>query len=180
MPTIAEIVTEIYPVAEYLATCDIERGGLYGSGVDISLPQKIRNIGCSVKRIYDADPSDSTLFATATYLYGLCGIYGAQAQAISGTGGTIAGVTPSTATLPEPLDFVVSGTSFISTGVSSITIPAFIGYNISFTRNGVGQNTTNTGGTYFSWNRTTGLFKCLDPLSSGAQDGELFRIEPIG
>ena len=58
MPTTASIVS-IYPVAQYLATIDINKRGLYGGGVDLQLPEKTRNIGMSVERVYNDDPTDN-------------------------------------------------------------------------------------------------------------------------
>jgi len=173
VPTIAQII-DIYPVAQYLATNDIQNGGLFGGGIDLSLPQKIRNIGKSVERIYNDDPTDTTLPKTAYYLYALLGMWGAEAQAISGIAGSVAGIVGNV-TSPLPLDFEVSASSIIATGASSITITSYIGCNIEFTRGGITQNTTNVGGSYYSWDRTTGLFTC----SPAASLGELFRITPV-
>lgn len=173
MPTIAEII-DIYPVAQYLCLTDINKRGLYGGGVNRQLPEKIRNIGVSVERIYNDDPTDTTLTETANYLYALCGKYGMQAQAISGAAGAIAGVVSNTQS-PLPLDFEVSASSIIPSGSSSLTITAFIGCNIEFTRGNLTQNTTNTGSSYYSWDRATGLFTCYPAASLG----EPFRIVPV-
>ncbi len=173
MPSIATIVS-IYPVAQYLAAIDIEKRGLYGGGVDLKLPEKIRNIGMSVERIYNDDPTDSTLTATANYLYALLGKYGMQAQAITGISGSIAGII-SNAQSPLPLDFEVTASSIIPNGGSTIILTAFIGCNIEFTRGGITQNTTNIGASYYSWNRVTGEFSCYPNASLT----ELFRIVPV-
>lgn len=173
MPTIATII-DIYPVAQYLATNDINKRGLYGGGVDLQLPEKIRNIGVSVERIYNDDPTDTTLTSTANYLYALCGKYGMQAQAVTGIAGSIAGII-SNAQSPLPLDFEVTASSVIADGESSKTFTAFIGCNIEFTRGGITQNTTNVGGSYYSWDKATGLFSC----SPAASLTELFRIVPV-
>lgn len=173
MPTIAQII-DIYPVAQYLCATDLLKRGLYGGGVDLQLPQKIRNIGLSVERIYNDDPTDTTLTATANYLYNLCGKYGMQAQAVSGTAGSIAGIV-SGGQSPLPLDFEVSASSIIASGDSTLIITAFIGCNIEFTRGGITQNTTNAGGSYYSWNKVTGEFICYPDASLG----ELFRIVPV-
>lgn len=177
MPTIAEII-DIYPKAQYLATKDIQKRGLDGGGVDVTLPQKIYNIGKSVQRIYDDDPTDTTLTQTANFLYALCGKYGLQAQVISQNAGHIAAIT-TTSSLPLPLDFIISGSSIIATGETSKTFTSFIGYNLSFDRGGQPQYTTDPGdgSTYFSWNRTTGEFALLN---GAAQVDERFRITPIG
>lgn len=125
----------------------------------------------------DGSASQATLDeldSVANYVWSLC-VYTLRAYNIysSGNGGTVVPITPGTA-MPLPYDFIVSGSSFIATGVSSITISLFIGYNIQFTRNGITQNTTDVGdgSTYYNWDRDTGLFT----LSTAANAGELFRI----
>jgi len=190
MPTVAQIVTEIYPVAQYLATIDIYKGGLSGGGVDIGLSEKISNIGRSVKRIYDVTPNDTTLFATANCLYGICGIYGTRAQALSGTSGVVAGIVPPPAGLPQPIDWRVSGTASatapLATGDTSVVLdgtngmPDLRGYNVAYTRGGIPQYTTNPGdgSNYYGWDRLTGLFQLLGSAPSAVL-GEQMRIDPI-
>ena len=173
MPTIASIVS-IYPIAQYLATIDINKRGLYGGGVDLQLPEKIRNIGMSVERIYNDDPTDTTLTSTANYLYALMGKYGMQAQAVTGIAGSVAGII-SNVQSPLPLDFEVTASSIIADGENTKTFTAFIGCNIEFTRGGITQNTTNIGGSYYTWNKVTGEFFCYPNASLT----ELFRIVPV-
>jgi len=173
MPTIASIVS-IYPVAQYLATIDIQKKGLYGGGVDLQLPEKIRNIGMSVERVYNDDPTDATLTTTANYLYALMGKYGMQAQAVTGIAGSVAGII-SNVQSPLPLDFEVTASSIIADGENTKTFTAFIGCNIEFTRGGITQNTTNIGGSYYTWNKVTGEFFCYPNASLT----ELFRIVPV-
>lgn len=173
MPTTASIVS-IYPVAQYLATIDINKRGLYGGGVDLQLPEKIRNIGMSVERIYNDNPTDTTLTTTANYLYALMGKYGMQAQAVTGIAGSVAGII-SNVQSPLPLDFEVTVSSIISDGENTKTFTAFIGCNIEFTRGGITQNTTNIGGSYYTWNKVTGEFFCYPNASLT----ELFRIVPV-
>ena len=173
MPTTASIVS-IYPVAQYLATIDINKRGLYGGGVDLQLPEKIRNIGMSVERVYNDDPTDTTLTTTANYLYALMGKYGMQAQAVTGIAGSVAGII-SNVQSPLPLDFEVTASSIIADGENTKTFTAFIGCNIEFTRGGITQNTTNIGGSYYTWNKVTGEFFCYPNASLT----ELFRIVPV-
>jgi len=174
MPSIA-VILDIYPVAQYLATIDVEKRGLYGGGVDLQLPQKIRNIGMSVKRIYDGDPTDSTLTPTANYLYALMGKYGMQAQRIPELTGYIADIEPENQ-LPVPYDFTVSASTIIPDGGSTATLSAFIGCNLEFTRNNITQTTTDPGGggSYYYWNSATGQFICYPAASLG----ESFRLVP--
>ena len=179
MPTVSEIMA-IWPAAQYLCTRDIKNRGLMGGGIDITLPIKIENIGNSVQRIYDNDPSDSSLQKTADFLYGLFGKWGLEALSIQGIAGEVAPIAPSTS-IPLPLDFIVSASSFIADGERTKNISAFIGYNLEFTRGGTVQSTTNPGaGTYYSWDRTTGDFALYssDTNNGAAQTGEPFRLLP--
>jgi len=174
MPTTASIVS-IYPVAQYLATIDINKRGLYGGGVDLQLPEKIRNIGMSVERIYNDDPTDTTLTSTANYLYALMGKYGMQALRVPELMGYVADIEPENQ-LPVPYDFTVSSTTIIPDGGSTATLSAFIGCNLEFTRNNITQTTTDPGGgaSYFYWNSATGQFICYPAASLG----ESFRLVP--
>lgn len=173
MPTVSTIVS-IRPIAQYLAQIDIPRKGLYGGGVTIDLPRKIYLIGKSVQRIFENDPSNSTLTDTANYLYTLLGGYGQKALAIEQIAGTVSPIVPPAGSLPLPLDFIVSGSTIIATGQSTINLSAFIGYDINFNRGGQPQYTTNPGDgtTYYSWNKVTGDFTTF----GAAQPGEQFRI----
>lgn len=174
MPTTASIVS-IYPVAQYLATIDINKRGLYGGGVDLQLPEKIRNIGMSVERIYNDDPTDTTLTSTANYLYALMGKYGMQALRVPELMGYVADIEPENQ-LPVPYDFTVSSTTIIPDGGSTVTLSAFIGCNLEFTRNNITQTTTDPGGgaSYYYWNSATGQFICYPAASLG----ESFRLVP--
>lgn len=171
--TVAEKIA-IAEINEYLITNAIHKRGLYGGGINIGLPTQIRIIREGIQYQYNQNPSDTTLTATSNYMLGLC-LYVAAAKNITGNGGTIAGVHP-IGDAPEPYDFIVSASSFIVTGATSITITAFIGYNIQFSRGGMVQNTTDVGdgSTYYSWDKNTGIFV----LSAAANVGELFRILP--
>lgn len=175
MPTVAEIVSS-YPIAQYLAANSINKQGLYGGGVNNQLPEKIYNIGRSVERTYNDDPSDDTLQETANYLWTLCGRFGLEALVVAQASGSVSPVTP-TSSLPLPITFFVSASSLIPTGSNSVTISSFIGYNLAFNRNNVPQAPLNDGsGSYFSWNRNTGEFVCY----GDANVGELFQLIPIG
>lgn len=122
--------------------------------------------------------TEASLRSTGNYLYWLCGLFQLQAQnIISGSGGGSVSPTPGGFGSPNPLDFIVDGTTFIATGEDTVTIPQFIGYNVEFDRNGQPQYTTDPGDgtTYFSWNKVTGEFSLLN---GAAQETERFRIVP--
>jgi hypothetical protein len=165
-------------VCQYLAQNAISKGTLFPNNpFDKDLPQKIYVENDSLRYLYDSDPTNIYLDEVANYVWALC-VYTSKAYNIyaSGNGGTIVPIVPGTH-LPLPYDFEVNtSTSFIINGVSSTTITAFIGYNIEFVRGGITQNTTDTGGSYYTWDRDTGLFVTFP----SATTSELFRISPIG
>lgn len=168
-------IIRIAKISQYLASNDIRKAGLFGGGMDIELPRKIKNIREDVEYWYDLDPSETSLSATSKYLYALCGKYALAAQAVTGTGGSIAPVNPSSS-IPPPIEFVVdASTSYMIDGQSSKTISQFVGYNVIFNRDNIPQAQVNTNGTYFTWNRITGLFT----VYGAAATDELFSINAI-
>lgn len=173
MPSISEIVS-VYPIAQYLAATDIARKGLYARGITVLLPQKIRNIGDSVQRIFDYDPNDTTLPLTANYLWTLCGIYGQQALSVIQQAGSIASITAPSA--PAQLNFVVaaSGTTLID-GQISTTLTAFIGFNLVVVKNGTSLTQITTAPVYYTWNKTSGLFTVVP----AAFTGDEFQITAV-
>jgi len=116
-----------------------------------------------------------TARGVANYLYWLCGKFALEGQfIITGTGGgSVVPINPGAT--PNPIEFEVSGSSFMVNGQSTVTIPTFIGYNLLFVRNNVPQSIINTGASYFSWNKTTGIFTC----NPAAVTGELFQLYPF-
>jgi hypothetical protein len=111
----------------------------------------------------------------ANYLYWLCGQFALEGQyIITGVGGgSVVPINPSST--PTPLDFEVTPSSFISEGQSIASIPNFIGYNLLFVRNNVPQSIVDLGGSYYSWNKTTGTFTCYPAAAAG----ELFQLYPF-
>ncbi len=171
--TVAQII-DIAKKSQYLAQNDIANQGLFGGGVDLLLPNKIYNIRKSVEYWYELDPSDTTITKTSNALLALCNKYYLQAQSISGSGGSVSPISPSTYS-PNEKQFTVSVSSYIATGESSKIITEFIGYNLIFVRNGITQYTINDGiNTYYSWDKNTGYFYC-----SVASEGETFNITPV-
>jgi hypothetical protein len=121
----------------------------------------------------------------ANYLIWLFGVYGQQAQAALGDTSGGGSLTPGGGTtLLNPLDWEVGTTASaiapLADGESSVTLdgtngmPDLRGYNIEFTRGSMTQYTTNVGGSYYSWDRGTGLFICYPAAAMGEQ----FRILP--
>ncbi len=95
MPTITEIVTEISPLAQVLASDGISIGALFGAPINPNLAYQIYLIRKPVEWRYDMEgiadgntPSAS-LVQTVNYLYAWLGNYGLLAQALIATGGVI-------------------------------------------------------------------------------------------
>ena len=113
--------------------------------------------------------------STSNYLNALCGKYGLEAaNLINQYGGLISSITYPMS-VPTPIEFIVSSTSLIPTNSSSAVVNSFIGFNLLFIRNGISQSILNNGGSYFSWNKDTGVFICY-PIAS---EGELFQLYPF-
>jgi hypothetical protein len=177
--SIADII-EIGQVSTYLSANYTSKQALFGGSVIKTTPP--------VQIAFVTDALDwgnsggaqtaESLRSTANYLYWLCGLFQLQAQnIINGPGGGSVTPIPGGGTLPSPYDYEVgASTPPLSNGESSVTLTSFIGYNIAFNRNNIPQSTVNLGGSYYSWNRTTGLFS----ISGAAVTGELFQIIPIG
>ena len=162
MPTNAIILSNA-PIASVLAGNDISKGTLFGQRIDPLLDQKIYCEYFKIKKIYDLDPTYTGMTAACLYLWELMGKYGIQAQAYTGGGGSVAGITSGNA--PLPYNFIVdASTSFMVNGESSKTISSFIGYNLLFARGGIVQSTINTEASYYSWDKATGLFTCSPAL----------------
>lgn len=84
MPTVAEII--LYAkVSQQLAVCDINNQKyLKGGAIDERLPLLLYIVRKDVEWLYELNPSDPSLRATANYLYALCGQYALEAQYTQG------------------------------------------------------------------------------------------------
>jgi len=172
--SVAQII-RIAKISQYLCSVEIMKQGLFGGGIDLELPEKIKNVRDDVEYWYDLDSTDDTLRETSNYLYALCGRFAMAAQGVTGGGGSISPTNPNVS-LPAPIEFVVNDTdSQILAGGSSLLIPSYIGYNLIFSRGNIPQTMINTGGTYFSWDRDAGLFVCY----GDAQLDEIFSLNAI-
>jgi hypothetical protein len=170
--TVAQII-DIGKISQYLAQNDVLKGNLFSPPVARTTPQILYLERKAVEWMYNIDPANTSLVQTSQYLYSLCRGYNLQAQQISGTAGAISPVVP--AQIPNPYDFEVTASSLIADGQSTVTLNAFIGFNVLFVRNGIPQSTINTGGSYYSWVKATGVFT----ISPAAVLGESFAIYPI-
>lgn len=175
MPLSINDIINIARISQYLAIDDVEKGKLYDKRIAPLTPQILYTIRKGVEWMYGGNPGNDSLPMTANYLFSLCRGYNLQAQAILGTssGGSVAPVTP--ASIPDAYDFVVTASSLIPDGSSTVTLTAYIGWNILLVRNGIPQSSVNTGQSYYSWNKTTGLLT----IYPQAYLGEQFQIYPI-
>lgn len=113
------------------------------------------------------NPTDATLQGVANYLIWLCGKY--PSTAIIGSGGGTVIPTPPSATSPNMMDFFVTASTLIPTGGNTVTILSYIGYNLQFNRGSIPQGIIPNGGTYFSWNKVTGVFTCYPSANLGEE-----------
>jgi len=171
--TVPQII-QIAKISQYLAADDASKGVLFGARKAPETAKVLYMERKAVEFLYDLDPTDTSLVLTANYLYSLCRGYNLKAMSITGGGGSIAPVNPSTQ--PLPLQFIVaaSGTTFID-GQSSVVLTSYIGYNLLFSRGGIPQSTVTSESSYYSWNRNTGLLT----ISPAANLSELFQIYPV-
>lgn len=108
--------------------------------------------------------TDAELRSMANYIKWLCGSFAFEAENKIGAGGTVSTIVPG-ALRPGRIDFTVSATSYFPTGSTGGSISEFIGYNLDFIRGNLSQSTLNTEPSYFSWNRSTGIFACYPALA---------------
>lgn len=183
MATILSVsdIIELGDVTTYLSANYVSKQGLFGGTViKPTPPVQIAFVTDALRWGNDGGAeTDASLRLTANYLYWMCGMFQLQAQRIINLpGGGSVSPTPSSGSLPFPYDWEIGSTSSstepLADGESSVVLSTFIGYNIEFTRGGITQNTTNTGASYYLWNRDTGLFQCFP----AATLSELFRILP--
>jgi hypothetical protein len=170
----------IAALSQYISLNVIDKSGLSGGGEDLRLPRKLYTVRKSIERLYDLDPTNATLFGTSNMMLALCGKYQFIALAKQNAGGSIVPVSVSAG--PNALDFIVSASTPIPTGGTTLYIPQFIGYNIIFARGGLVQYTTPQPGSavYYSWSSATGYLHLLPDPDGAATEGESFHIQPIG
>lgn len=161
-------------ICGYLASNELAGGNKVGGLIDPRLPKLLYAQTMGLQMLYTLDPTNADLEIIGNFLISICKHY-AKAQSILGTsGGSISPISGGSSALPLTLDFIVSGSSQIPTGGTTLSLPTFIGFPVNFSRGGTAQYTTNPGdgSSYFSWDIVTGIFSC----SPAASVGEQFRI----
>lgn len=177
-PTIP-LMTDYADLAIGLCANDNAKGSLWGKRLTApSSPITQSIVNDALRWAYQGGAvSETELRQIANYLWWLINPYGLTAEyIISNTSGG-GSVVPTPSTRPLPLDFIVSTTSPIPTGASGLSIPAYAGWNLNFSRGGVEQNTTDVGdgSSFYGWDRNTATFS----MSPAAFEGELLRLSPI-
>ncbi len=108
-------------ISQYLAANAVQKGGLYGGGINPQLSRILYIERKSVAWKYAYDPTATDLVGTRNYLYWLCGSFNLLAKAIAdgGGGGTpVVPVTPSECTgmiLITAADFSSDGVTVVRT-----------------------------------------------------------------
>ena len=172
-PSVAQAVIR-GEVSTYLAANYNSRGTLFGgtkapvSATTIANALDWGNSG-------GAQTAES-LRATANYLIWLCSKWGQEAENITQGAGGGSVVPGGGSSIPDRVDFIVSGSSFLPTGTSSTTLLSFVGYGLDFIRGGISQSTVTSESTYFTYNRLSGGFTCSPALV----EGELIALIPVG
>lgn len=174
-PSVAQAVIR-GQVSTYLATNYNSRGSLFGgtkapiSAVSIAMVTDALDWGNT-----GGAQTDESLRATANYLIWLCNMWGQEAENITqGAGGGSVIPGGGSSAIPDRVDFIVSASSYLPTGTTSMTLTSFIGYNISFVRGNLDQSTVVTEPSYFTYNRLSGGFTCSPAL----QAGEIISLIP--
>ncbi len=171
-PTIQETIN-IGKATIYLMSNDYSKGSLFGARLTKESSAVLIDYTTSaLEWQYNSLPNTDTLRGTANYLLWLCGKYKLEAQGLSG-GGSVIPINPAL-TLPQSIEFEVSGSTIIPSGGSAYTFTQYIGYNLIFVRGNLTQSTINQGNTYYTWNRVTGEFTCIGVANAG----ELFQFYP--
>jgi len=182
MPILLDIpdIIETGDVSGPLSALYTNKKALFGGSVIRPIPPiQIAIITDILRWGYDGGAqSNTTLRHIGNYAYWMYNRFQLEAQNIlSGPGGGSVVPTPSGGGFPNDLDFIVSASTIIPTGGTSVSLPQFIGFDVDFARNGTMQYTTPQAGgaLYYSWNSVTGIFTLLG-TSPEAQVGESFRI----
>ena len=154
------------------ASNELSGGKFHSSSLDKRLPSLIYAVRQGLEWLYELDPAHEDILPISNYLISICK-FSDKAEANMGSGGALP-IVLGTAS-PSALDWIISASSTpLATGETSVTLTQFIGYDINFIRGSLTQYTTNPGdgSTYYSWNKTSGLFT----ISSAASLGEQMRI----
>lgn len=171
---------DIGNASSIFASNELQNGKRHGGYLDTDWPTLIYLVRQGLEWLYELDPTHEDLTPIGNYLIAICKHASRAEAAIIGGGST---PTVVNVTAPEPLDFIVSSSSFIVSGQTSVTISDFIGYNIEFIRGNLTQYTTAPPdglSTYYSWDKDTGLLTLLADITpfGAATAGEQFRISP--
>lgn len=191
MPTILPVtdIITIGDISTYLAANYTSKKALFGGSVIKPVPPvQLAYITDALRwGVEGGAESDEDNRGMANYLYWLCGLFQLQAQYImNGAGGGSVVPTPSGGGAPNDIDFIVSASSIIPTGGTSLLLdgtngnPDLRGYDIDLFRGSQVQYTTpqQGGAAYYRWNNVTGLLQLLPTVGGQALVDEPIRISP--
>lgn len=185
MPLTTQQQINIGRLCGLYASNEIASGQKKGGLIDPRLPHLIYAVTQALVWMDELDSETVDLNIVGNYLISICR-HQLKAQGVLAvsSGGEVAPISGS-GTIVNDLDFIVSASSYIATGESSVTfdgtggMPDLRGYDVDFARNGTVMYTTppGDGSLYYAWNSVTGVFQLLGD-SAAAQVGERFRIMP--
>lgn len=172
IPNIIQWAKISQPLARYGET---KRQATSSGNMELDLDVQLYNARKDLEYAYAQAPTADSTFTIGQYVLALCGVYLQQAQAATGGGGSVSPINPST--MPAPQEFIVSASSLIPTGGTTLDLSAlgFVGFNIILVRGHFTQSTVDDGGMYYSWDSTTAI---LTLVNGPAQLTELFQIYP--
>lgn len=133
-------------ISQYLAANDNSNKYLFqGRDLVPKLSRLIYIVRKQVENRYDNNPTDSSLDATANYLYALCGKYINQAKLVIGSGGTGTIVNPAnlviSTILSRNLEFKIGDVgALMNPGDTTLTLtgyPFILNASIAITLDGV-------------------------------------------
>lgn len=188
MPLTTQQQINIGRLCGLYASNEIASGQKKGGLIDPRLPNLIYAVTQALVWMDELDSETVDLNIVGNYLISICR-HQLKAQGVLEitSGGEVAPISGSIPTIND-LDFIVSATSYISTGESVVTfdgtngLPDLRGYSIDFFRSGQPMYTATPpdGRLYYSWNKVTGQFQLLSTditVDPSAQVDEQFRIK---
>jgi hypothetical protein len=175
MPTISQIITN-GELSVPLSANYNDRKKLFGGAISSpKSPVLIKIVTDALNWMNDDGGfTDAELASVGNYLVWLCGRFGLEAAGITGSGGSVTPIAPGGSSGVSRQDFIVSASSYIVTGATSVTLSDYISYEIDFIRNGISQSQVTSEPSYIVWTKATGALT----ISPALAESELITIIP--